>query len=287
MTVMIKAIIADVDGVIVGKKLGVNYPLPNQQVIQKLNELHKKGLPIVLCTAKFGHAIYEIIKQADLKNPHITDSGAVIIDLLSNKIISEHKLETKLAEQIIVSLLEKGIYTECYGVNDYFIQENQKNKFTDKRSELLQTKPKIVKSIADELHKIDVIKIIAFQENPEVKKKIEEVLEKYDNKINYIWSTHPALAPNMPTVITVKGVSKKSASLEVLKSLQVNPNEALGIGDSLADWNFMEICGYVATMRNESQELKNLARKKGEGKYFLGSDVDENGFLEIVEYFKL
>lgn len=131
---------------------------------------------------------------------------------------------------------------------------------------------------------MDVIKIIAFQDHPEIKQKIVNVLSKFEDKINYIWSTHPALFPNKPTVITVKGVSKKSASLEVLRSLNISPDETLGIGDSLADWNFMEICKYAATVGG-NQELKDLAKSKGEGNYFYGSSVDENGFLEIVNYF--
>ena len=53
---MIKAIITDIDGVIVGKKHGVNFPLPNDDVIQKLKNLHKTGFPIVLCTAKLSRS---------------------------------------------------------------------------------------------------------------------------------------------------------------------------------------------------------------------------------------
>lgn len=284
---MIKAIIMDVDGVIVGKNKGVNYPLPNKAVIEKLKELHNKGIPIVLCTAKFGHAIYEIIRQANLRNPHITDGGAVVIDLLANKIINAHTFEKELVKQIVSDLLEGGIYTECYSVNEYFIQENQKNKFTELRSELLQKNPKILSSMIQELAKIDVIKVIAFQESDDVKKKIERVLEKYKDKINFIWSTHPALFPNKPTVITVKGISKKSATLEVLQSLRISPDETLGIGDSLADWNFMEVCKYAATVGDESQELKDAVKTKGEGRNFIGKSVDKNGFLDILNYFKL
>ncbi|HUQ84815.1 MAG TPA: HAD family hydrolase [Candidatus Limnocylindrales bacterium] len=284
---MIKAIITDVDGVIVGKKKGVNYPLPNKLIIGTLKKLHKKGFPIILCTAKFSYAIHEIIKQADLRNPHITDGGALTIDLLSNKIIAVHTLENQLALQIISDLLKSGIYTECYGVSDYFIQENQKNKFTEKRSELLQKTPTILSSLMKEVPKIDVIKIIAFQESTEEKQRIEIVLEKFDGRINFIWSTHPALFPNKPTVITVKGISKKSASFEVLKNLGIKPDETLGIGDSLADWNFMEICKYAGTVGNESRELKELVKKKGAGNYFHGSSVDENGFIDILNFFKL
>jgi hypothetical protein len=47
------------------------------------------------------------------------------------------------------------------------------------------------------------------------------------------------------------------------------------------------ICRYAATVGNESEELKNLVKTKGEGNYFYGSSVDEDGLLEVFDYFKL
>ena len=283
---MIKAIITDVDGVIVGKKKGVNYPLPNNIIIKRLSELHNKGIPVVLCTAKFGHAIYEIIRQADLRNPHITEGGAVIIDLLSNKIISTHSFEKQLIKNITSHLLKDDIYTECYGVKDYYIQMSQKNSFTDKRTEFLQRAPKAVSSLVDELSDIDVVKVVTFFEQDKVGSLAKSLEDNFGDNIHIILSPHPEFLPYTPAVITIKGVSKKSASLEVLKSLGISPDEALGVGDNPADWIFMSICKYVATA-GENPELKSYAKKKGEGNYFFGPAADENGFLDILNYFKL
>lgn len=284
---VIKAIITDVDGVIVGKNKGANYPLPNRKDIKKLKEVHKKGIPIILCTAKFSYAIHEIIRSADLKNPHITDGGALIIDLLADKIITKHIFDEALSENIVKSCLEKNIYLEMYGVDDYFIQKSQVSDFTKKRSELLQKESKIVGSLLDQISKTDVIKFITFTEGEKDKPKIEKTLEQFEKKIHFIWSMHPALVPRKPGIITIKGVSKKRAVLEVLEYLKISPDETLGIGDTLGDWNFMEICKYAGTVGDESQDLKDMVKTKGEGKYFIGKSVDENGFLDILDYFKL
>ena len=283
---MIKAIITDVDGVIVGKKKGENYPLPNKAVIEKLKEVHKKGLSIVLCTAKFGHAIYEIIRRAGLRNPHITEGGAVIIDLLANKVISTHSFEKNLIKDIISHLLKENIYTECYGLENYYIQKSQRGDLTNKRTEFLQKVPMTPESLIDKLSEIDVVKLVTFFKQGEEQLRVTDLEESFGDKIHLILSPHPKFLPYTPAVITIKGVSKKSASLEVLKSLNISPDETLGLGDNLADWNFMETCGYAGVV-GDNQELKNLVKTKGEGNYFFGSSVDENGFLEILNHFEL
>lgn len=284
---MIKAIITDVDGVIVGKRKGVNFPLPNDLIIQKLKELSRKGIPIILCTAKFGYAIHGIIRKAELKNPHITDGGALIIDLLANKIIAKHVIDKPLAENLVSNFLEENIYLELYGTEEYFLQKSQASDFTKRRSDVLQKQPTIINSMLNQIPKTNIIKFIAFAKNEEDKARIDVVLNKFRDKINFIWSMHPALLPYKPGIITVKGISKRKASLEVLDNLKISPNETLGIGDTLSDWNFMEMCKYAGTVGDESDELKELAKSKGEGNYFPSSSVDENGFLDILNYFKL
>lgn len=282
---MIKALIADVDGVMVGKKHGVNFPLPNDLVIQKLKAIHKKGIPIVLCTAKFNYAIQEIIRNADLRNPHIADGGALIIDPLANKIIQKNVFDKNLAEDIISRCIENDIYTECYGVEDYFLQKDQINEFTKKRRIILQKEHKTVASLGKHAASVEIIKIIAFADDKNDKKRIEKVLHPYTEKISFIWTIHPSIVPVQICIITVKGISKKQASLAVLDYLKISPEETLGIGDTLGDWNFMSICRYAATVGDESQELKELAKSKGEGNYFIGSSVDENGIIDILDYF--
>lgn len=159
---MIKAIIADVDGVIVGKKPGVNFPLPNEKVIKKLKELHKNGLPIVLCTAKYHPGIIDLIKLADLHGPHITSGGALVIDPLDNKIVKTHSLDNNLAQQIVTSCIKNNIYIECYGTETYFVEKKQAFELTKKHAVINEVEPKIVSSLEKELMTTDLVKIEAF-----------------------------------------------------------------------------------------------------------------------------
>jgi hydroxymethylpyrimidine pyrophosphatase-like HAD family hydrolase len=117
--------------------------------------------------------------------------------------------------------------------------------------------------------------------------RVEGLIKKFESNIHILWTMHSTILPFQICVITIKNVSKKHAALEVLDSINISPNEVLGIGDTLGDWKFMSICKYAATVGDESEELKNLVKTKGEGNYFYGSSVDEDGLLEVFNHFKL
>jgi hydroxymethylpyrimidine pyrophosphatase-like HAD family hydrolase len=95
----IKAIILDVDGVIIGEKVGFNSPYPNEIVTNAMKTIQNSGIPISLCTAKPHFAIDKIIQDSDLDNVHITDGGGVIIDPIKNIVLK------KILSQLIQPLL--------------------------------------------------------------------------------------------------------------------------------------------------------------------------------------
>ena len=59
----------------------------------------------------------------------------------------------------------------------------------------------------------------------------------------------------------------------------------LAVGDSASDWQFIELCGYAGAMGNASEKLKRLVATKEEGHYCIGNSVNENGIIEILNYF--
>jgi hydroxymethylpyrimidine pyrophosphatase-like HAD family hydrolase len=86
---MIKGVILDVDGVIVGEKIGFNSPYPNDLVYKALSQIRKAGIFVSLCTAKPYFSIYPIIEKAELDNFHICDGGAVLINPVSQQILEK------------------------------------------------------------------------------------------------------------------------------------------------------------------------------------------------------
>lgn len=284
---MIKAIITDVDGVIVGDKNGVNFPLPNERVIERLKAIKKSGIPVILCTGKPTYATEDIIRKAELDNPHITDAGAFIYNPLQNQIIKEHTIAKDLSTRIGEISLKNNFYLEIHTSKGYYVQKDQVYELTDTRISILQKEPFLVDSLLEIIPTLDIIKILAFTKTDTEKSQLETILDPFNDAIHAIWSTVPIMRPAMARVITRKGVSKMHASQEVLDYLGIAFDECLGVGDLPPDWLFIKHCRYGGVVGDSDQEFKNNVISKGEGNYFLGSSVDENGFLQILDYFKL
>jgi HAD superfamily hydrolase (TIGR01484 family) len=285
--VNIRAIVADVDGVMVGKRPGFNFPLPHTQVIDALHKVNKNGIPVILCTAKFYVGIKQIAVQAHLDNPHITDGGALIINLMHNEIVSEHVLDSELVKRFSADCLRNELYLEIYSATSYFVQKSQKNDFTDRRSELLQLKPTLVDSLTDIADRETIMKMIFFAKEPHKQEAGYNLTMQLGNNVHFIWSHHPFLEPWKPGVITAANVSKVNAMMELLETLHINAASVLGIGDSKSDWNFMEKCGAVAVVGDKDQALRDLAASRDSDNYFLASSVDDHGIIEIFKHFKL
>lgn len=281
----IKALVLDVDGVIVGEKKGYNSPYPHTNVITKLKEIRNKGIPIILCTAKPHFAIEKIIRSANLANPHVTSAGSLIIDPIDKKILSKSNIGTKKAQLIIKTYLNENIYLEIYSLNDYYAQKNQLSDITSKHSHILDKEPILVDSLSKTASKIEITKIMPIVKNDKDKEKAKKLFDNLNMDLSIYWGTHPTALPFQFGNITPKGFTKKKGVKDILFSLKIDFKDTLGVGDSLDDWQFISLCGYGATLENGKDELKKLIKTKEKGKYFIGPSVDQNGILDIFNYF--
>lgn len=281
----IKAIILDVDGVIVGEKIGFNSPWPHPDVIKALKIIKSKGVSISLCTAKPHFSIDKIIVDAELSNTHITDGGGVIIDPIHKKIAKKHLIDSKSAKEVIEMLIGEQVYTEFYTVDDYFIQKSQRSEITKQHIHILQRNPKIVKSLASEALSQEITKIMPIAKDDKDKQRVSELLEPYENRLKVSWGVHPVALPLQFGIVTALGISKKQGAVEISKSIGVSFDNMLAVGDSGSDWQFIEPCKFGAAMGNASDELKKLVASKGELYSFVGPTVNENGVIEILKHF--
>lgn len=283
----IKAIILDVDGVIIGERIGFNTPHPHKDVIKALKIIRNNNIPIVLCTAKPHFAIGKEIKDAYLNNIHITDGGGVIVDPLNNIIMKQNNIFTKSAVQVIEAFLKNNVYTEFYTVEDYFIQNNQVDNITQKHAHVIQKQPAKVGSLVEKAKSQKITKIMPIATDENDKYRLEEIFKPFNNDLVLNWGVHPAVLPLQFGIITAKGISKRQAAIEVSKFLKIPFENILGIGDSESDWQFIELCKYTAAMGNASEALKEKVLTKGKMDSFIAPIVDENGIIDVFKYFKL
>ena len=281
----IKGIILDVDGVIIGEKIGFNSPNPHTNVINKLRELRNRGIPISLCTAKPHFSIGKVIKDAGLNNYHIADGGSVIINPINNTIVKKHILDKELVKKILKMYIENDVYTEIYTIDNYFIQKSQECDITPKHIHILQANPVMLENIVEESHKYDVTKIMPIALNEEDKERIANLFEKLNTGLTLSWGIHPVANPLKFGIITAPNISKKEGAIEISKNMNIPLENILAVGDSTSDWQFIELCGYGAAMGNASNQLKELEKTKAKGYFYIGENVDENGIIGILDYF--
>lgn len=281
----IKGIILDVDGVIIGEKIGFNSPDPHIDVINKLKEIRNEGIPISLCTAKPHFSINKIIKAAGLDNYHIADGGSVIINPINNSIVKKYVIDKNCVKEILDMYIANNVYTEFYTVDNYFIQENQKCDITQKHIHILQDNPVVVNNLSEESLKHEVTKImpIALDEKDQI--KVTKLFEEMNTGLTLSWGIHPVANPLKFGIITAPGISKKQGAIEISKNMKVSLENILAVGDSTSDWQFIELCGYGAAIGNASDKLKELVRTKKENHFYIGEDVNKNGIIEILNYF--
>lgn len=283
---MIKGLILDVDGVIVGNRKDYNWPMPNQEVVSALSSLKRRGIPVCLCTAKGTFAIRDIVLEAHLDNLHIGDGGAMVIDFINDQILEEHFLDHELVTQLIELLLKNNIYVEAYSLGDYFVEKSRAGQITDKHTAILNRPPILAQSLVSESRNNQIIKIMPVAKDEKQKEFITGLLKEFGDRVSLQWGVHLTALPLIFGAVTPHNISKKRAAYTISRNTGIPLSDFLGVGDSMTDWNFMEICGYGGVMGNGSEELKKKISEKKENGY-IGKSVNENGLLDILKHFKV
>lgn len=281
----IKGLILDIDGVLVGEKIGFNSPTPHPDILNALKQIKNNGLFISLCTAKPHYAIKDIIVLAGLNNLHITDGGGVITDPIDNVIVKKHIVNNRDALEVIKTYLDNDVYTEFYSLDSYFMQENQLDEITITHAHILQRPPEKVISLLEKAKTSEITKIMPIAINEKDKERLISLFAPHKNKLSLNWGLHPIALPHIFGIITAQGISKKQGAIEIAAHEKMSFDNILGVGDSASDWDFIQLCRYAGAMGNAQQKLKDAVNTKEQS--FIGESVDENGILGILSHFGL
>ncbi|MFA6571551.1 MAG: HAD hydrolase family protein, partial [Bacteroidota bacterium] len=184
---MIQALVLDIDGVLIGEKVGFNTPNPNELVIKRLRHINKLGIKIILCTAKPHYSIESIIKSANLQCPHIAYAGGVIINPLDNTIIESHPIPKKIVKNILKVCKKNNFYTELYTLNEYYVERLQVSPLTTVHSFVLQRDALQVDSLADIADSLDVYKIMPIVANESGILPVNDALLPFTDTVMTSW----------------------------------------------------------------------------------------------------
>lgn len=276
---MIKLVILDVDGVILGDKQGINFPFPTKRVTEYLAKLQDSGMIISLCTGKPSFTVKRIIKKMRLDNLHISDGGAVIFDPIDNRIIKSATIPQDSVKQLLTEAQDHLAFWQLYTLEHKFVLAG---KFPSQFQEDKEIMPWVEVDDLLETASNSSLTKIELVYTPESESYYRELLKKYENVISIQWTDVPNILPNKLIIITAKGVDKKSAVKDLSNYYKVKSDEILAVGDTMMDWKFMEGCGYVATVSNANFDVQNVVKAR---RGFVGGHVDNDGVIDVLEYF--
>ena len=279
----IKAVVLDIDGVIVGNLEGVNFPHPSEKIRKVLQNVHDTGIPVSFITAKPVFAAKENIKLVGIDNPHIANNGSTIFNPIQDKIIHQIVFPSNDVLKIIQAL-PKYIYINLFSNYDYYLQKELKSSFTDQYTKIVEREP-VLADIESIAKTIPISKINIYAKNEKEKIEIEKILSDFSEYL-VRWSTHPFISPIKILNLTARGASKRAGVEYLLRYLKVPEDEVLGVGDTIGDWDFIEICGYKAAMGNSTEELKEKI-DTSDTRQMIGGHVNEDGIMDIFKYFGL
>lgn len=281
---MIKALVLDIDGVVIGSLPGINFPYPSEKVSQALKKIHNDGISVCFLTGKTTFAAWENLSKIGIDNPHIADGGAVIFNPVKGKIIKKEILNSESIKKLIDLLPDS--YFNFFTTENYYLLESSKNKYTQVYSNFIGKEPILIKSFEEIISdkEISKLNISSFDSND--KENINKVLERLSDDFNFSWSRGPNTGDVETSVVTSRLASKKQGVKYIANYLGVELENILGVGDTIHDWDFIEICGYRGAMGNGTDEFKSKFNFERENE-ILGADVNDDGIIKILEYFNL
>lgn len=274
LTKSIKIVFSDIDGTI-----SEHSDLMSKKTIDSINFLHKKGIPVVLTTARCYQDTLPIIEQFSHSPDYtITLQGG---SLINNKGLPffENVISPKAAKKLVTwfnSIRKKDknshliMYFNEHPYSTSKIQFPWKAKFL---IEQVSTFDNLLKN--NKLHKAVIYKTDA-KNCPNYNQKT--IIDSFNN------AHIPDLKINSSGLNVLefqnKWVSKDKAIDFLLRTLKINPQNAMVIGDSSNDIEMLDFVrskgGLAVAMGNAHNSVKQHANA-------ITSTVTQDGFSNIIE----
>ena len=280
---MIKLVVSDMDGTLLGKSKGIS--LSNLNAIKRLVE---HNIEFAIASGRDYNGVYHIIYESVIECEAILGNGAQYVDKNGN-ILMECYMK-KLIYKDVVKIFDdasipymvfttKGFYaTEPQRVRDLFVQRcvnlfHQSYDEYDVGGKFEQSTCNFLQPIGnvDEFLKQDfeIIKVEAFSLNANEIAPAKDKLKSVP-MISYL-SSFP---DNVE--VTDQNAQKGLILEKVAKLKNLSKDEIVVIGDGMNDLTMFQHFPYAFAPANADIEIQNLA-------YQIVADCEDDGFAEVID----
>lgn len=239
-----KAVVTDLDGTL----LDENHQLTEIGRLG-LKKIHDNGVIVILATGRHHINVKKLKKEIGIKSYAITSNGNIVLDE-DDEIIFSHKIDGSIVKDILVNTeYENSTHINMFQ-DDKWLIEKVENYILDVDVDELGIGYDVIDF--KKLDNYDAQKIYYMEDDNDKLVKLEKsISNRFSDKVDTIFS--------LPTCLEImnKGVSKRSALIEVLERLSINKNEIVAFGDGFNDYELLEYAGKAFIMDNAHESLKN------------------------------
>ena len=210
----------------------------------------------------------------------ITANGGRVIDTARGKVIFEELVPPEIARKVLDIYEHYDTLREVYYDGAGFAEEKMLGRITDffgtsaMADYILSTRTPVAdirRKFESEGRAVDKVQAV-FADLSDKQKALDEL-----KKVAGIEVTG-AIVNNIE--VSVQGVNKGNALLQLGKMLHIKREEILALGDGANDIEMLKKAGFGVAMENSSDEVKNAAD-------FVTVSNDEEGVARVIEEYVL
>ena len=253
----------DIDGTLLNTEHQV---MPRTR--ERLRYLHKRGVPIVLCSARPPKGVNLVAGQVGVQGPMACYNGGLIFDEHST-ILRDVGIDIRLAMDfrrfVAERFPEMVVSSYLYNV---WMAEDPRHPLIRQEADISGCAPFMgaleqVEGAVPHIHKLlcigDAMRIRALQN--EIPKHFPQ-LTALRSKSTYLEILHPQS-------------TKGSAAQVLLEHYGLNPKQAVAFGDSDVDVDLLQYCGLGVAMGNAPRQVKEQAD------YVTASNDEEGVYIAL------
>lgn len=245
----------------------------SERTIEAIRRAREQGVYVTIATGRMPAAIRSYAQQLEIDIPAITYNGAMVQEIVSEKVLYRKIIPIEAARNIIDWLLQHDIHFHVY-IRDrvYTGKMNDWSRKYERVTRVPITITNIAECLANE--KEGVEKILLFGKQEVLQGWNKKILQRYEGQVRTTVSKSDFLELIHPTV-------NKGAALSALaERLGVKREEVLAVGDSLNDMEMIRYAGIGAAMGNARRELKDAAD-------VVTATNQEDGVAQVIEKYVL
>lgn len=265
-----KIIILDIDGTLVNSEKIIT---PN--TLNVLTELQKSGKKVALASGRPVQGIWNHAKNLGLDTFGgyiLAYNGGAVIDAKTGNTIYSKYFPNELIPEICKEIQDKNITINTYE-NDYIIEGNALNKYSDIEAKIVGMETKFVNNFAEYVN-FDINKLLLAGDPDEIL-ELEKTFSKRYKGVIGVFKSEAYFLELVPLNVD------KAQSIDVLlNKIGIKQEECIACGDGYNDITMIQYAGLGVAMKNAIEEVRNVAD-------IIADTNDNDGVAKILKQYML